>query len=132
LYPFIDPSRFAEGDFPGDLDRLLGDLAAFEHTLTVVREFEQGVLYLAPEPAEPFIKLTEVASTRFDIKPFARAYPTVIPHLTVTQSAEAGERRRIGSLLMRELPLTARASEVWVMVGSNQSVWTTVHTIRLG
>ena len=130
-FPFVDPSRVTEADVLGDLDRLLSDSAAFDYVLAEVREFEQGVLYLAPEPAERFIEMTDAASAHFGIKPFGGAYPTVIPHLTVTESAGAGERKRIGSLLGRELPLAARASEVWVMVGSNQSTWTTVHKVQL-
>lgn len=131
LYPFVDPSQLTE-QFLTDLDRLLRDSAAFEYTLTEVREFEQGVLYLTPEPAERFITLTAMASTRFGIQPFGGAFPTVIPHLTVTQSAAEAERRRIGSLLMLALPRTARASEAWVMVGSNDSKWTTVHISGFG
>ena len=129
MYPFVEPEHLTDETLT-ELDRLLNSSAAFEYALTDVREFELGVLYLAPDPALQFTELTAMVSDRFDLLPFGGAFPTVIPHLTVMQSTGLAERRRIGSLLRRVLPQPARASEAWLMVGSNDSKWTTVHVTR--
>ena len=48
------------------------------------------VVYLAPEPSEPFDRLTEAIDARFpDFPPYAGAFDGVIPHLTITESAAA-------------------------------------------
>lgn len=129
MFPFLDPTRLTSQTF-ADLDDLFAATAPFEYALTEVREFEQGVLYLAPEPAQPFVDLTALVSQRFGILPFGGAYPTVIPHLTVTQLAPADERSRIGEALSRSLPKSGRASEAWLMVGHNETSWKTVHVTR--
>ncbi len=129
LYPFVEPQRLTVDTF-SELDRLLNRWAACDYALTEVREFEKGVLYLAPEPAKPFIELTTMVGDRFDLLPFGGTFPTVVPHLTVMQSADEADRERITSLLRRALPQSARASEAWVMVGDNDSDWTTVHTTK--
>ena len=129
LYPFVDPSQLTD-QLLTQLDELLEPSDAFTYSVTEVREFEQGVLYLAPEPANRFMRLTTMISDHFHLLPFGGAHPTVVPHLTVIQSAPELERSRIGSILKSGLPLTARASEAWLMVGNNESRWKTVHVSR--
>jgi hypothetical protein len=129
MYPFLEPSQLTSQTF-ADVDGLFARTTAFDYALTEVREFEQGVLYLAPEPAQPFIDLTELVSKRFGLLPFAGLYPAVVPHLTVTQLASSEERRRIGAALTGSLPKSTRASEAWLMVGNNETRWKTVHVSR--
>src|SRR5207342_2917886 len=44
-----------------------------------------GVLYLAPDPAEPFVDLTRQLVARFDLLPYGRASSGGNPHLTVAR-----------------------------------------------
>jgi 2'-5' RNA ligase len=57
MFPFLPPSELTEAKVNA-LAVLLSGEERFEFSLTRVREFEQGVVYLEPEPAEPFILLT--------------------------------------------------------------------------
>ena len=57
LFPFAEPE-----ELPGELERMrahFAQAAPFRFSLTEARRFEDGVLYLAPEPAEPFRRLAE-------------------------------------------------------------------------
>ncbi len=130
MYPFLDPHQL-NPQVLADLDTLFKTTNAFNYQLTEAREFEQGVLYLAPEPAQRFIDITARVGKRFAVLPFGGAFPTVVPHLTVTQSAPSHERKRIGAALSGALPQSGQASEVWLMVGHNDTTWKRVHISKL-
>jgi hypothetical protein len=62
---------------------------AFEVRSTTVGRFP-GVLYLVPEPADPFLALTKACAARFpDFPPYGGTYDEVVPHLTVVDREEA-------------------------------------------
>ncbi|HLX32477.1 MAG TPA: 2'-5' RNA ligase family protein [Gaiellaceae bacterium] len=99
---------------PGDPEAIAGVLAgtaAFDVEFRELRRFtEVPTLYLAPVPAEPFVRLTKALVERFpDWPPYGGSHgTTVIPHLTVTQgpAEEAAE-----AAVAEALPLRARARE---------------------
>jgi len=99
---------------PGDADgigEVLADAAAFEVEFRELRRFtEMPTLYLAPEPAEPFVRLTEALVERFpDWPPYGGIHgSSVIPHLTVTQGPAEDEAE---AAVAGALPLRARARE---------------------
>ncbi len=129
IYPFLNPDQLTNHKL-GELDRLLETVEAFEYRLNAVREFEQGVLYLAPHPVQPFMRVTNLVSQHFNVLPYGGAFPTLVPHLTVIQSAPERERRRIRALLKGVLPRSGRASEAWLMIGHNETGWKMEHSIR--
>lgn len=131
VYPFLAPAALSE-DVIADLVRLVGRQPAFQYSLVALREFAGGILYLAPSPAEPFVALTRVVSGRFGIQPYSGLYEEVVPHLTVAQTADEPERRRLSAVLEPALPLAAAAEEVWLMVGHTHGAWRTSRTMRLG
>ena len=122
IYPFVPPGRI-DARVTGDLRRFIEGIDAFDLSLTAVDEFEQGVLYLVPEPGDRFVNLIEAASQRFGLLPFEGVYPEVVPHLTVMQNAPAPERDRVRRMLEPQLPRSCRAAEAWLMTGSNESEW---------
>jgi 2'-5' RNA ligase len=72
------------------VDESLGDLReVFEATPAFAVAFRQlrrwpGMAYLAPEPPEPLIRLTDAIAERWpDYPPYEGVHETVIPHLTV-------------------------------------------------
>jgi hypothetical protein len=70
-------------------------------------------LYLAPEPAQPFLDLIGALMGRFpDWPPYGGLHDTVVPHLTVTQGAaeDAAEQA-----VARKLPLRGRAREALLL-----------------
>jgi hypothetical protein len=100
---------------PGDeagIGAVLDGTAAFDVEFRELRRFrEVPTLYLAPDPAEPFVRLTRALVERFPAwLPYGGIHgDTVIPHLTVTQGAaeDAAE-----AAVAEALPLRGRAREV--------------------
>jgi 2'-5' RNA ligase len=92
------------------LTEIFAAVPGFEFALRRAARFPD-TLYLAPEPAEEFVRLIEAVVRRFPAyPPYEGAYETVIPHLTVAQGDEAVLRdaeRAVGRLL----PIRAVARE---------------------
>jgi 2'-5' RNA ligase len=87
LYPFVPPPL--AGDDRAALGALASSMPAFDFALTAVRRFP-GVLWLAPEPAAPFVELTRRAVARWpQHPPYAGAHDGLVPHLTVAHGAGA-------------------------------------------
>jgi 2'-5' RNA ligase len=84
LYPFLLPDEIT----PAVLDRAaaaLADHAAFAFRLGSVARFPHAV-YLAPQPAAPFVALTEALVRAFPgFAPYGGMHASIVPHLTVGQ-----------------------------------------------
>lgn len=66
------------------------------------------VLYLAPQPAEPFIALTRALMARWPaIEPYAGEHRQIVPHLTVTTSRPTSVFDIVDQALAPMLPLRA-------------------------
>ncbi len=82
LVPFMSPELIT----PAVLTRAqaaLNGLGRFAFTLNHVGRFE-ATAYLAPEPAAPFVAMTEALVRAFPgFLPFGGEHATIIPHLTV-------------------------------------------------
>jgi hypothetical protein len=127
LYPFV-PARRAGPELTEALRETFAPLAPFDFVLTELRRFP-GVLYLAPEPAAPFVALTEACVARWpEHPPYAGAYAEVIPHLSL---AEGDEPPGAADRATSALPLPARAEEVWLMAAGRDGRWRERARIRL-
>jgi len=107
-----------------------GPLAtAARSSLAAVRRFPR-VLYLAPEPAAPFVAMTEACARRWpEHPPYAGAFADVIPHLTLAEGPEPpGLAERAASML----PLRARAETAWLMTPRPGGGWKRRALIPLG
>jgi hypothetical protein len=132
MFPFLPPSELTEAKVDA-LAVLLSGEERFEFALTGVREFEQGVVYLEPEPAEPFILLTRKIGDLFGLLPFGGEFgDTAVPHLTVTTPESGMTRQLIAAKLEQVLPIRTVANQVWTMVGDNISRWTIVREMHFG
>lgn len=108
LYPFLN-ARAIDDETDVALASLLGQVSAFDFALSEIGRFP-GVVYLAPEPAAPFLALTQALARRWpDHQPYGGEHQEIIPHLTVAYGAS------IPPGLAERVPLTARAEEVWLM-----------------
>jgi len=98
LYPFMPPEAIDDAILRRMQRAVLG-IKAFEFRLDAVGRFP-GVVYLAPEPSEPFEELTARIASEFpDFPPYEGQYQSVIPHLTVcsgneTEAADAEAQLR--------------------------------------
>ena len=87
LYPFMPPAQVTPEVLARAADALRG-LAPFHFQLGQVERFP-GVLYLAPQPAAPFVALTEALARAFPAyPPFGGVHDRIVPHLTVAQGDE--------------------------------------------
>lgn len=126
LVPFAPPGRLDGAAF-AELAELFGAVAPFEYLLRRTRWFDDRVLYLEPEPAEPFRQLTLSVAERFpDYPPYEGAFDDVVPHVTVGESGRYLRRRRrmrrAAARLADMSPVRATAAEVWLMAYDQDGV----------
>ena len=102
LFPF--------GDEPDGLEELFAAAAPFDFTLVRTGWFpEPPTLYLAPEPAEPFVGLIETLMARYpNYPPYGGAHGTIVPHVTVGQAVPEDAERQVEAAL----PIHSRAASV--------------------
>lgn len=119
LFPFVDLPRILPEDTAA-LSDVIGSQPAFEVTFARFGRFPR-VLWLAPEPSEPFRRLTRALAARWpDHPPYGGLYPEVVPHLTVADLQEAqGDVEpvfaQIEAALAFGLPFAARVAEVHLL-----------------
>jgi len=100
-----------------ELGELFGRFDGFDFSLSEVRWFDQRVVYLAPSPQSAFRGLSQGVIEAFpQFPPYEGAYDDVIPHVTVGEDAPHFLLRAAGWMVKRRLPITGRATEVWLMV----------------
>lgn len=132
LYPFMSPEQISAAD----LEKVRGVAArvpAFSFVLARIGRFP-GTLYLAPEPAEPFIGLTTGLCECFPaFLPYAGQHGAVVPHLTVAQAGEA-EQHAAEAELLTSLPasggVTASCVEL-VLIENSSGRWRPMQTFAL-
>jgi 2'-5' RNA ligase len=112
IIPFADSSEV--DDLLEPLARVLGAFAPFETALRGTARFP-GLLYLRPEPPEPFAAITEALAHAFpDFPPYAGEFAEIVPHITVAQGADdvltAAERE-----LEAQLPVQSRVERAWLV-----------------
>jgi 2'-5' RNA ligase len=121
LFPFVEPERVAQVE-----DRLAGLVAAtpaFEVVFARTAKLPE-VLYLEPEPAEPFFALTHAIEREWpDQPPYGGHYETVVPHLTVAESDDPALLDQIALELEPRLPLRSRVREASLFVESHEGRW---------
>lgn len=93
---------------PLEIAQVLGPFAGFDVVFPRLDRFP-GVLWLAPEPADPFVALTEAMVSRFPgFPPYGGVYSSIVPHLTVAQA----ELDEAAALVEPLLPLGSRVESV--------------------
>ncbi len=122
LYPFLASDQLDDA-VVAKLRAVFKAASPFSFTLHCTAWFEQSILYLAPEPAAPFIDLTHRLSQAFGVLPYEGRYPEVNPHLTIAQHGPKDALIQIAADVAGNLPIDAVAREAWVMVGHNRTGW---------
>jgi 2'-5' RNA ligase len=123
IVPWLPPGEIDAGDVE-ELRECLAPVGPFDFKLTDVGWFGRRVLWIAPEPAEVFRSLTNTLAERFGTPPWEDEFDEIVPHLTVAHASGDGvELSRVEHAVRRLLPVSCRASDVWVMVGDGRH-WT--------
>lgn len=113
LFPFVPAEKVDDGL----LAALRVLFAATEPFTVSFREAHRwsGMLYLAPEPAERFSRLTRTIVERWpDHPPYEGVHETVIPHLTVAYGDEA-LLAGVEADVTPKLPIEANVSEALLL-----------------
>lgn len=129
IVPWLPPDEITPGDL-ADLDHALSDVKGFDFELTRVDWFGRRVLWVAPEPAGPFLDLTNRLSDRFSTPPWEDEFDEVVPHLTVAHASDGVELVPMAADVATRLPVRCRAQEVWVMCAGGDR-WDLRHRSRL-
>jgi 2'-5' RNA ligase len=130
LYPFVDPH-----EMDARVRRELAGIAARHEPFRV--RFERvgrwpGVVFLAPEPAGPFARLTDDLVAAFPHHPpYGGAFDEVVPHLTITESAEA-PLDEIAAEAAASLPFERPVTRLEVLVEDGVGRWHGRWRIPLG
>ena len=83
----------------------------FGVTFDTAAWFGTEVLWLAPEPADPFVALTAAVAAAFPAyPPYGGAHDEVIPHLTVGHDAPEARLRDAEADVLPRLPVSADIS----------------------
>lgn len=102
---------------PDDVAELRALVACVEpHDLLLRRTGRfAAALYLIPEPTEPLEALVAAIDARWARSSGAHGY---VPHVTVAGDADVAELDAVEAGLAADLPVRARAEELWLMVRS--------------
>ena len=132
VFPFAPPVRIA-ALLPA-IEDAVRSVRAFDFTLARTAWFGSTVLWLAPDPSEPFRALTAAVERQFpEYPPYRGEFAEVVPHLTVGDTAPEEELRAAESGLRPLLPIRARCAAVHLMAGTAApDSWRTVAELPLG
>jgi 2'-5' RNA ligase len=121
LFPFV-PAEELDDTLFDELRGLFAAEAAFEFQLPRVARFPE-IAWLAPEPDEPFRRLTKLIFSRYpDYPPYEGIHDEVIPHLTVGEG-DAEFQDEVEAALTPHLPIDAEADAVVLLVEDERGRW---------
>jgi hypothetical protein len=92
---------------------IVASTAPIAFTLHRLETFPNGVIYLAPEPDDPFRALTERFVAAFpQCPPYGGAFPEIIPHVTLDQTSAEVSVESTRSRLGDAVPVACVADRV--------------------
>jgi 2'-5' RNA ligase len=132
IVPFLPRAQLTEEQALPALRAVCAEREPFDVTFARTARFRR-VLYLAPEPAEPFVALTRALTARWaEVEPYAGEHAKeVIPHLTVTTSRPPKVFDLVDEALAPLLPIQARidAAQLYLFDGHR---WTADEPLAFG
>jgi 2'-5' RNA ligase len=132
LVPFMAPDQITP-DVVLQIQTALNQVPSFPFSLGQVRRFPAAA-YLAPEPAEPFIALTEALVRTFpEFPPFRGEHQSIVPHLTVA-NGNPSEAEMAAVELMAAVqskgPVSSFCSSISLLENSS-GLWREMHVFSL-
>ena len=132
LYPFMPPDRITDGVLR-DAQAVLDAVPSFAFVLSEIGRFPTAA-YLVPEPAAPFIALTQGLAHRFpDYPPFRGQHDSIVPHLTVAHGAAVELESAAGELaaaMRAHGSIRARCRTV-ALIENSSGRWKELHAFAL-
>jgi 2'-5' RNA ligase len=132
LFPFVTPAAIDTGV----TETLAGALRGVESVAFELRElqrFQDGTLYLAPNPDAPLRDLAARVAAAFPAyPPYGGAIADPDPHVTVAEAAFASQSAVAESAIVAGLPIRCRIAEAWLMAGPAEAGgWSVVERFAL-
>jgi 2'-5' RNA ligase len=132
LFPFIAPEQI-DAAVLERLKSVFANVKPFSFALSQVSRFP-GTAYLAPEPVQPFVALTNAVAQAFPAyPPYGGIYTSVIPHLTVSDgepdAADVAERE-LKRLLQTHGAITSTCTSV-ALLEDSLGKWREIHAFQL-
>ena len=119
LFPFLDTDELDDEV----IAEFFADFAPFDFVLDRVERWEEGIVWLHPEPSEPFVDLTLAVWRRWPHRPpYGGAHDTVIPHLSVSETPIPVDV---------QLPIASHVDEIALMEEGPEGRWSFRTTFRL-
>jgi len=123
MIPFLPAAELGEdGELPA-LRTLCSQYESFDVSFSRTARFPR-VLYLAPEPAEPFIALARQLMERWpQIGPYGGGGKELVPHLTIATSRPERVFDKVAEALAPELPVRVpiESAQVYLFDGRRWS-----------
>ena len=135
LFPFVPALELAADD----VERAAAAMHAartFEVTFREVASFEpgptaEGAVWLAPEPADPFLRMIDALMEAFPgLLPYEGLHDTVIPHLTLANVDV--DIPALQAVARQHLPFTRRADPAALLVEDHAARWRIERELPLG
>ena len=117
IYPFADDSHIGGPE----IARLRAALVRFSAFGVRFARFDRfaavpPVLYLEPEPGDPFVEMIAALTREFPaFPPFGGIHETVVPHLTVAQTDDVAAMRAAEVQVAGRLPIRTHVAEATLM-----------------
>ena len=132
LFPFVEPQELAAQDLVS-LSAIAASMTSFHFRLASVGRFADAV-YLAPQPAEPFIELVRNVRAAFPgYPPYAGRHTSVVPHLTVAHG-ESSAHGAVESHLhgvMADIAKVQCRCRTLVLIENTTGRWRTLRSFEL-
>ena len=131
LYPFMPPDALND-DVRGTIERIVRGEPAFRVTFGRVGRWP-NIVYLEPEPGDPFKRLIAALSAAFpDYPPYGGVHETVVPHLTIADDPRPAYVAAAEHALPPMLPIRDVVREAWLMGHTAGETWHTLSLFPLG
>jgi 2'-5' RNA ligase len=131
LYPFVPVAHLVAAD-RATLAGIARAVEPFDVRFERVRRIDDGVVWVEPEPAEPFRRLTAAVHARWpDYPPYEGRFDEVIPHLTIVES-DVVSLAPIEVAALASVPFIARASRMELWRQDDAGRWHPHWLMRLG
>ena len=121
LFPFFEPALL--GKVTTRLAEIVAGTPAFDLAFRRTARWPE-ILYLEPDPAEPFFALTRALEHEWpDYPPYGGTHETIVPHLTVAESPDPAVLDRVAASVQPGLPIRTRVREATLFVEDREGRW---------
>jgi 2'-5' RNA ligase len=131
LFPWLPVDRLHDGEL-GALGEIVSGVPSFDVALTEFGRFPR-TLWLAPRPADPFVRLTLEIERRWPETPaYAGRFPSIVPHLSIGDAVDPDALAHVVADVAPQLPIEGHIAELVLMTRDEDGRWERHSTYALG